>query len=102
MEEATPVAALATMDGEMSVPAVVEPTHLLAALRRGPATLDALAQRLGGPDRDALVWAIDEAQDAGLVHSTATDCGPDGLCATNAPTVVTLTPAGREAARPPR
>lgn len=86
----------------MSAPALVECTDLLAALRRGPATLDALAQRLGGPDRDALLWAVDEAAGQGLVHSSATDCGPDGLCATNAPTVVSLTPAGREAARPRR
>jgi len=90
------------MDGEMSTPALVESADLLAALRRGPATLDALAQRLGGPDREALMSAIAEAEDSGLVHSTAQDCGPDGLCGTNAPTVVTLSASGREAARPPR
>ncbi len=86
----------------MPAPALVEIADLLAALRRGPATLDALAQRLGGPDREALLWAVDEAQTRGLLHSTATDCGPDGMCATNAPTVVTLSASGREAARPPR
>lgn len=86
----------------MAAPALVELTDLLAALRRGPATLDALAQRLGGPDRDALVWALAEAEDRGLLRSSATDCGPDGLCASSAPTVVTLTASGREAARPPR
>jgi hypothetical protein len=86
----------------MPAPALVELPDLLRVLRRGPATLDALAARLGSPDRDALVWALDDAQAQGLVHSTATDCGPDGLCATNAPAVVTLTPAGREASRPPR
>ncbi len=86
----------------MPAPALVELSDLLAALRRGPATLDALAQRLGGPDREALMWAIDEAERTGLVHSTAQDCGPDGLCGTSAPTVVTLSASGREAARPPR
>ncbi len=86
----------------MSAPALVELPDLLVALRRGPATLDALAQRLGGPDRDALLWAVDEARGRGLLRSTATDCGPDGLCASSAPTVVTLTASGREAARPPR
>ena len=86
----------------MAAPALVEPTDLLAALRRGPATLDALALRLGNPDREALMWALDEAERQGLVRSSATDCGSDGLCATNAPTVVTLSAAGREAARPRR
>ena len=86
----------------MAAPALVEPTDLLAALRRGPATLDALAARLGNPGREALMWAIDEAERQGLVRSSATDCGSDGLCATNAPTVVTLSAAGREAARPRR
>ena len=86
----------------MAAPPIVEPADLLAALRRGPATLDALAQRLHGPDREALVWALDEAEALGLVHSTAQDCGPDGFCATNAPTVVSLSAAGREAARPRR
>jgi hypothetical protein len=90
------------MGDTMAAPALVEPTDLLAALRRGPATLDALALRLGNPDREALMWALDEAERQGLVQSSATDCGPDGLCATNAPTVVTLSAAGREAARPRR
>jgi hypothetical protein len=91
------------MGDEMAAPApIVESQDLLAALRRGPATLDALAQRLHGPDREALMWALDEAEALGLIHSTAQDCGPDGLCATNAPTVVTLSAAGREAARPRR
>ena len=86
----------------MAPPALVASTDLLAALRRGPATLDALAARLGGPDREALMWALDDADAQGLVHSSTTDCGPDGLCASSAPAVVTLTPAGREAARPRR
>jgi hypothetical protein len=91
------------MEPEMAAPApVVDSQDLLAALRRGPATLDALAARLGGPDREALMWALDEAEAQGHVLSSATDCGPDGLCATNAPTVVTLSAAGREAARPRR
>jgi hypothetical protein len=74
--------------------------EILQALRGGPATLDALSARLGGPARDALAWAVDEAVAAGLVHSTAgADCGPDGICGTSAPAVFTLTPAGRAAAR---
>jgi hypothetical protein len=73
---------------------------ILHGLRGGPATLDALHARLGGPARDALTWAIDEAVARGLVHSTAeADCGPDGICGTSAPAVFTLTPAGRAAAR---
>lgn len=72
---------------------------VLAALRGGPATLDALHARLGAPPRDALTWAVDEAVARGLVHSTAgADCGPDGLCGTSAPAVFTLTPNGRAAA----
>jgi hypothetical protein len=74
--------------------------EILHALRGGPATLDALSGRLGGPARDALTWAVDEAVAAGFVHSTAgADCGPDGICGTSAPAVFTLTPAGRAAAR---
>ena len=83
----------------MSAPAIPSTSALLAALRRGPATLDALAARLGDPDRDALTWAIDEAVGDGLVHDSSVDCGPDGLCSTSAPTVLTLSPAGRDAAR---
>ncbi len=73
---------------------------ILRALRGGPATLDALAARLGGPGRDALTWAVDEAVKRGLVWSSAeADCGPEGICGTSAPAVLTLTPAGRAAAR---
>lgn len=75
------------------------PDDVLAALRGGPATLDALAARLGGPARDALTWAVDDAVVRGLVSSTAgADCGPDGICGSSAPAVFTLTPAGRAAA----
>jgi hypothetical protein len=71
---------------------------IVRALRGGPATLDALDTRLGGVVRDELIWAVDEAVARGLVHSTAgADCGPDGICGTSAPTVFTLTPAGRTA-----
>jgi hypothetical protein len=77
----------------------VNPYDILHALRGGPATLDALGARLGEPARDALTWAVDEAVERGLVHSTAgADCGPDGICGTSAPAVFTLTPAGRTAA----
>lgn len=76
--------------------------EILRALRGGPATLDALAGRLGSAEREALVWTLDDAVRRGLVASTAgADCGPDGLCGTSAPTVFTLTPAGREAASRP-
>jgi len=73
---------------------------ILRALRGGPATLDALHARLSAPARDALTWAVDDAVARGLVHSSAeADCGPDGICGTSAPAVLTLTPAGRAAAR---
>jgi hypothetical protein len=84
---------------------MAEPHDILRALRGGPATLDALAARLGGDGagRDALTWAVDDAVARGWVASTAgADCGPDGLCGTSAPTVFTLTPAGRSAAAPVR
>jgi hypothetical protein len=77
----------------------VNQDDILHALRGGPATLDALGARLGGPARDAVTWALDEAVTRGLVQSSAgADCGPDGLCSTSAPAVFTLTPAGRTAA----
>lgn len=72
---------------------VLTPTSeaIRAALGRGPATPDALAARLGGVDRDALMWALDELVREGAVVSTAeVDCGTDGLCATSAPTVYSL------------
>jgi hypothetical protein len=62
-----------------------------AALGRGPATPDALAARLGGVDRDSLMWAVDELVRQGAIASTAdVDCGPDGICATSAPTIYSL------------
>lgn len=72
--------------------------ELARALRRGPATLDALAARLGGAERDALTWALDDAIQRGLVAgSTQPDCGPDGVCGDAPPTLVVLTDAGRTA-----
>lgn len=69
---------------------------VVAALRRGVATLDALAARLGGPERDALSWALEDARLRGWVTAAGDDqCGPDGLCGSSAPTVYVLTPAGR-------
>ncbi len=60
----------------------------------------ALDARLGGPVRDELTWAVDDAVARGLVHSTAgADSGPPRICGTSAPAVFTLTPAGRAAAR---
>ena len=75
-------------------------SDIVRALRGGPATLDALAARLGAPERDQLGWALEDARKRGWVNSTAgPDCGPDGLCGTSAPAVFTLTPDGRAAAR---
>jgi hypothetical protein len=72
---------------------------IIAALRGGPATLDALYARLGGPERDSLGWAVDDAVARGWVLSSAgAECGPDGICSTSTPAVFTLTPAGRAAA----
>jgi hypothetical protein len=73
---------------------------IVRALRGGPATLDALHVRLGGPARDALTWAVDEAVARGLVASTAgADCGPDWIGGTSPSAFFTLPPAGRAAAR---
>ena len=78
----------------------LEPAAALRALRAGPATLDALRARLGGADRDQLAWVLDDLAAQGLVQVTgAWDCGPDGLCGTSAPAIVTLTDAGRAALR---
>ena len=79
---------------------MAQPTDIVRALRGGPATLDALAARLGGPARDQLGWALEDAQARGWVHSSAeADCGPDGVCSTSAPAVFTLTRGGRAAVR---
>jgi hypothetical protein len=78
----------------------LEPADVLRALRAGLATLDALRARLGGADRDQLAWVLDDLAAQGLVQVTgAWDCGPDGLCGTSAPAIVTLTDAGRAALR---
>jgi hypothetical protein len=78
----------------------VDPHDLLHALQGGPATLDALAARLGSREREALVWTVDDAVARGWVHSSArADCGPDGVCSTSSPAIFTLTTAGRAAVR---
>ncbi|MEA2305721.1 MAG: hypothetical protein QOH43_3001 [Solirubrobacteraceae bacterium] len=78
----------------------LEPANVLRALRAGLATLDALRARLGGADRDQLAWVLDDLAAQGLVQVTgAWDCGPDGLCGTSAPAIVTLTDAGRATLR---
>ena len=78
----------------------MNPDDIVRALRGGPATLDALGARLRAPARDALTWAVDEAVERGLVQTSAgADCGPDGICGASAPAILTLTPAGRTAAR---
>ena len=83
---------------------VMSPTDaraIAAALRGGPATLDALHARLGAPERDSLGWVVDDAVARGWVRSSAgADCGPDGVCSTSAPAVFALTPGGPAAALP--
>ncbi len=70
---------------------VPTPDDIVRALRRGPATPDALAVRLGDVDRDAMWWAVHEAVQMGIVSSTAdVECGPDGLCGVSVPTVLSL------------
>jgi hypothetical protein len=67
------------------------PEDIVRALRRGPATPDALAARLGNVDRDAMWWAVGEAVRMGVVSSTADlQCGPGGLCGVSVPTVLSL------------
>ena len=80
------------------MPATIDATAVARALRGGIATLDALAARLGGPGRDELLWALEDARSRGWVQANGgEECGPDGLCGTSAPTVYVLTPAGRAA-----
>jgi hypothetical protein len=69
------------------------PEDIVAALRRGPATPDALAARLREADRDAMWWAVGEAIRLGLVASSAdfATCEADGLCGASVPTVLSLT-----------
>ena len=75
----------------------LEPLELVNE-RGGPATLDALAARLGGADRDALLWALEDARARGWTRGgEGVDCGPDGLCATSAPPVYHLTDGARAA-----
>lgn len=70
---------------------------IVRAVGLGPATLDALAARTGG-DRESLVWALEDARQRGWVSGgDVADCGPDGLCASAAPPLYTLTEAGRRA-----
>jgi hypothetical protein len=88
MSPARPAPAVRTYHRGVSSPT---PDAIRTALARGPATPDALAARLGGVDRDLLMWAVDELVRAGAVTSTAAgECGPDGLCATSAPTIYSL------------
>jgi hypothetical protein len=81
------------------VSTTIDAAAVTRALRGGIATLDALAARLGGAGRDELLWALEDARASGWVSSGGgEDCGPDGLCGASAPTVYTLTDAGRAAA----
>lgn len=74
------------------------PEDVARALRRGFATLDALAARTGA-DRETLVWAIEDAGRRGWIRGTqdGVDCGPDGLCGSSPPAVYSLTEDGRRA-----
>jgi len=77
----------------------LDPLDVVGALRGGVATLDALALRLGGADRDELTWALAEAAERGWVRSNLAGCEPDGLCGASAPAVYVATDAGRAALR---
>ncbi len=63
---------------------------LHAALADGPLTLDALSERLGRPEREALRWALDEAVEAGTVTQAGGACDEAGICASGAPAVFAL------------
>jgi hypothetical protein len=76
---------------------VLDPLAVTAALRGGPATLDALGARLGSPAREDLAWALDDALGRGWIASPTAGCGPDGVCSTAAPAVFRLTNEGRAA-----
>jgi hypothetical protein len=76
---------------------VLDPLAVTAALRGGPATLDALGARLGGAAREELAWALDDALGRGWVACPTADCGPDGVCSTAPPAVFRLTDKGRAA-----
>jgi len=82
------------------MPTSIDATSVATVLKRGGvATLDALAARLGGPAREELLWAVEDARSRGWVLADGgEECGPDGLCGASAPTVYALTPAGRAAA----
>jgi hypothetical protein len=76
------------------MPQTVDATAVTTALRRGVATLDALAARLGGPPREELVWALEDAIARGWVSASGDACGPDGICGSSAPVVYAA--AGRD------
>ena len=65
------------------------------ALRGGVATLGALGARTGA-DRESLLWALEDALARGWVSASGPGCG-DGICSTSAPTMYSLTEAGRAA-----
>ena len=69
------------------MPPTVDATAVTAALRPGVATLDVLAARLGGPPRDELLWALEDAMARGWVTASADPCDHDGLCGASAPVV---------------
>lgn len=71
---------------------------VVLALSRGPATLDALSARTRAGTREELQWAVDEAVERGWVLASGDLCGPDGICSTAPPNVLSLTEAGRAAA----
>lgn len=81
--------------------ATVTPEDVVAGLRGGGiTTLDGLRarveRRVGGVEPEALTWALDDAVQAGwVVRNVPEDCGPDGICGTNPPVTVTISPEGR-------
>lgn len=73
----------------------MDATTVARALRGGVATLDALSERLGGADREELLWALDDARARGWVTADIDECG---ICSASAPTLYAATEAGRAAA----
>ena len=76
------------------MPPTVDATAVTAALRPGVATLDVLAARLGGPPRDELLWALEDAIERGWVTASQDPCDHDGLCGASAPVVYAPAPRG--------
>jgi hypothetical protein len=72
----------------------VDAAALTRVLDAGAATLDVLAARLGGPPRDELLWALEDALARGWITASADPCDHDGLCGASAPVVYAAAPRG--------